>query len=326
MMSLAETSPDVRRADELCRPPIPAARGAKAWLKGAKSRGLSLASTLLGTCCGTRPGPAFGILMYHRVTPHVPGQPLPTWNVTPQRFEQQIVGLLERGFEAWPLRYVLDHHRKGLPIPRKAFVVTFDDGYGNVFEHAYPVLERLKVPATVFLATAYLDSDKPFPCDDWSVAGQADVPAEAWQPLTTEDCRRMQQSGLIELGAHTHTHQDFRNRPEALRDDLIRNMAELKERFDVDDPTFAFPYGVKRLGFAGPPLNEVAREVGLRCSLSTEPELVRPSADPFDWGRFNAEAYDTPASLAAKLQGWYETLRSRWKNLQRARPSQEDRR
>lgn len=311
-------APDLQTSADLCRPPLEPARGAKKWLRALKSRTLSRASTVLGKFCGTRPGPGFGILMYHRVADHVPGKPAPTWNVTPQRFEDQIGGLLERGYEAWPLRYALDHHRKGLPIPRKAFVVTFDDGYANVFQHAFPVLRQYKVPATVFLSTAYLDSDKPFPCDDWSVTGETDVPAETWRPLTTDECRQMQASDLIELAAHTHTHQDFRNRPEALREDLLQNVAELRDRFGLDDATFAFPYGVKRLGFAGPPLNEVARDVGLLCSLSTEPQLVRPASDPFDWGRFNAEAYDTPASLAAKLQGWYEALRGAWQGLGRS--------
>jgi peptidoglycan/xylan/chitin deacetylase (PgdA/CDA1 family) len=321
MQSPAQPTPDLRTLDELCRPPLDSAGRAAKWFRAMKSRTLSRTATALGRLCGTRPGPGFGILMYHRVAPHVPGKPEPTWNVTPQRFQDQLVGLLERGYEAWPLRYALDHHRKGLPIPRKAFVVTFDDGYENVFENAYPVLSRLKVPATVFLATAYLDSEKSFPCDDWSVAGHADVPASAWRPLTTEQCLQMQASKLIELGAHTHTHQDFRNRPNALRDDLLKNIEELSTRFAVDEPTFAFPYGVKQLGFAGAPLNEVPREIGLLCSLSTEPELVRPTCNPFEWGRFNAEPYDTPASLAAKLQGWYETVRKFGIKLNRSSPA-----
>lgn len=324
MTPSSDSTSDVQPERDLCRPPLAPARGAKKWLRTLKSRGLSRAATMLGRFCGTRPGPAFGILMYHRVADHAPGQPAPTWNVTPRRFEEQIGGLLQRGYEAWPLRYALDHHRKGLPIPRKAFVVTFDDGYANVFQQAFPVLSRYKVPATVFLATAYLDSEKPFPCDDWSVTGASDVPAEAWRPLTTDECRQMQASNLVELAAHTHTHQDFRNRPEALREDLLRNLAELRDRFGLDDATFAFPYGVKRLGFAGPPLNEVAREVGLLCSLTTEPELVRPTHDSFDWGRFNAEPYDTAASLAAKLQGWYETLRKAWKGFGRSSSKAED--
>ncbi len=318
MTAAGPSTSDSPPAVDLCRPPLLPARGFQKFLRTCKSRALSQGATWLGRFGGLRPGPAFGILMYHRVAPHVPGKPAPTWNVTPERFQDQIVGLLERGFEAWPLRYVLDHHHKGLPIPRKAFVVTFDDGYANVFQNAFPVLSRFRVPATVFLSTAYLDSDKPFPCDDWSVTGEAGVPADAWRPLTTDECRQMQKSGLIELGAHTHTHQDFRNRPEALREDLVSNLAELRQRFGLEDATFAFPYGVTRLGFAGPPLNQVAREVGLLCSLSTEPELVRPTDEPFNWGRFNAEAYDTPGSLAAKLQGWYEVLRKAWKGVGRS--------
>ena len=318
MTSATSSMPQSRSLTDLCRPPLEPAHGAARWLRTLKSRGLSQAATTLSRLCGTRSGPGFGILMYHRVAEHVAGKPAPTWNVTPERFQQQIVGLLQRGYEAWPLRYALEHHRKGLPIPSKAFVVTFDDGYANVFQHAFPVLTRLKVPATVFLATAYLDSNKPFPCDDWSVTGDPDVPAEAWRPLTTDECRQMQAKGLVELGAHTHTHQDFRNRPEALGEDLVQNVAELHSRFGLDDATFAFPYGVKRLGFAGPPLNQVAREVGLLCSLSTEPQLVRPTFDPFDWGRFNAEPYDTAASLAAKLQGWYEAVRNAWRGVPRS--------
>ena len=46
------------------------------------------------------------------------------------------------------------------------------------------------------------------------------------------------------------------------------------------------------------------------CALTTEPQLVRPGDSPFDWGRFAAEEHDTAASLAAKLSGWYEAVRS----------------
>lgn len=312
MTSPPSSAAESQTVADYLRPPAPAAQGTKLLLRNARLRALCGAATFLSRLRGMRSGPGFGILMYHRVTDPVPGKPTPTWNVTPERFQEQIGGLLKRGYEPWPLRYALDHHRKGLPIPRKAFVITFDDGYANVYQHAFPVLKRLKAPATIFLATAYLDSESPFPCDDWPVTGASDVPAEAWQPLTTDQCLEMQQSGLIELGAHTHTHQDFRGRPEALREDLLANMKELRERFGQNDATFAFPYGVRRLGFAGPPLNQVAREVGLLCSLSTEPLLVRPDSDPFDWGRFNAEEFETSASLAAKLEGWYEAVRKAW--------------
>jgi hypothetical protein len=49
----------------------------------------------------------------------------------------------------------------------------------------------------------------------------------------------------------------------------------------------------------------VARDVGVRCALTTEAETVRGGQSPFGWGRFNVYDWDSAQSLAAKLQGWY---------------------
>lgn len=265
-----------------------------------------LASELLGP----RERFAFGILMYHRVTEEIAGVPSPTWNVTPKKFREQMVGLLKRGYEPWPLRRVLTYHDEHRFLPRKAFVVTFDDCYENVYLNAWPILQELKIPATLFLATAYLDSTVPFPSDDWSAAGQPGIPATAWRPITTQQCREMQESGLIELAAHTHTHSDFRGQPEQLKEDLARCLTELKERFGLKDATFAFPYGTKSLGFAGGELSQVAKEAGMLCALSTEPELVHQVDDPFEWGRFNAEPYYAASNLIARLNGWTSAVRN----------------
>lgn len=275
----------------------------------------NLMATGLSNSLGTREKTGFGILMYHRVVDWTRGVPEPTWNVTPKLFRQQLEGLLRRGFTPWPLRQVLKYEREGQSIPRQVFVVTFDDGYENVYTRAFPILSELKVPATLFLTTAYLDSSQPFCCDDWIAAGEERVPQEAWRPLRTEQCRAMQRSGWVELGAHTHTHDDFRNRPDALRQDLQTNLEELQQRFGLEDATFAFPFGSPSLGFAGPPLSDVAQEVGLLCSLTTQQKLVYPGNSPFDWGRFPAEQYDTSATLAAKLNGWYDALKGAWKRL-----------
>ena len=300
-------APTARCEYSSCVAPVPRAPYRPPSLR---QRVLSRWSIFLHKALGERRRQAFGILMYHRITDHFAGAPVPTWNVTPKRFEEQIAGLLARGFEPWPLRRILAHHRDGLPIPRRAFVVTIDDGYENNFLHAYPILKRMRVPATIFLATAYLDTEFPFPSDDWFAAGSNDVPAHDWRPLRSEQCSEMQASGLIELGAHTHTHDDFRGRPQALRDDLLLCRAELESRFGVKDPTFAFPYGTKRTGFAGGALSLAAKEAGMLCSLTTESELVLPESDPFDWGRFAAAESDTAVSLAAKLSGWYSALRT----------------
>ena len=186
------------------------------------------------------------------------------------------------------------------------FVVTFDDGYENVYHNAWPILKELSVPATVFLVTSYLDADRPFASDDWAAAGSAGVPATAWRPLSTAQCAEMIEHGLVEIGSHTHTHADFRGRPEAFRRDLARSLDVLREPLGVAQAPFAFPFG-----HAEPELIAAAREAGVTCALTAEPEPVAPQADPFTWGRFTVAGSDTAATLALKLSGWYTSLARR---------------
>lgn len=285
-----------------------------------RQRALSRLAAICQSVCGPRERTGFGILMYHRIADPLPNRPKPTWNVSPPRFEQQLRGLLRRGWQAWPLRQVLHYVERELPIPRKTFVVTFDDGYANVLLNAFPVLSRLHVPATLFLATAYLDSRQPFPSDDWSAAGTPGTHSDSWRPISTDECRRLMANGLVEIGAHTHTHADFRGRPDEFLADLHENIAVLRERFEIELPTFAIPYGTKADGFADPALVQAARRTSVVCCLNTEPDFVRLQDSPFDWGRFAATEYDTAGTLAGKLGGWRNALRSLGRKALDGRP------
>jgi peptidoglycan/xylan/chitin deacetylase (PgdA/CDA1 family) len=266
---------------------------------------------------GSRVDEAFGILMYHRIAEPSPGCPDPTMNVAPRRFQQQMHGLLRRGYQPWPLRKVVEARHLGGPVPRNVFVVTFDDGFENVYHHAWPVLRELGIPATVFVATAYLDSDRPFPFDRWGGAVAGRVPPASWRPLQTRHCAEMLAGGLIDIGSHTHTHRDFRRRPAALEEDLRLSLTVLQRRLGLADATFAFPYGRRHLGFCGPALAAAASAAGVLCGLTTESQLVLPRSDVFEWGRFTAEQADTAATLAAKLDGWYSLFRDAWRRLRR---------
>jgi peptidoglycan/xylan/chitin deacetylase (PgdA/CDA1 family) len=250
-----------------------------------------------------------GILMYHRVAQQLCGISLPTWNVTPNKFEEQLSGLVASGFRAMALRDLLETVRLGQSIPHRTFAVTFDDGYENTYLEAWPILKSLQIPATIFLATSYLDSDAPFPFDDWQEAGALHVPKAAWRPLTTAQCLEMTESGLIELGAHTHTHADFYDDPVAFEDDMRECMAVLKDRFGVAEATFAFPFGRSQLGSE---FIDAARRLGILCALTTDPQLVRSDTDRHSWGRFEATQADTAITLAACLDGRYEMMR-RWR-------------
>ena len=219
---------------------------------------------------GNRQADGFGILMFHRVAQHVKGVSTPTLNVRPQQFRQQLTGLLSRGFECWPLKKLVAAHADSLAVPANVFAVTFDDGFENNYVHAWPVLRELNIPATIFLATKYLDTEQPFPFDDWAAANSHRTPPAAWRPLTTSQCREMLAGGLIEFGAHTHSHRRFLGRCGEFQRDMRQCLDVLRDRFGIDRPTFAFPYGV-----FSPELIEAAKQFEVACALTTKHQRVR---------------------------------------------------
>ncbi len=268
-------------------------------------RGVSAFGAAACRMVGPRVGGQFGILLYHRIAEEVSGIERPSINVSPRQFERQIRGLVQAGFVFWSLGRVQDHIARGERIPPYVVVLTFDDGFESIYRNAWPLLRELHLPATVFLATAYLDSEQPFPFDHWGQTHSRSAPAAAYRPMTVEQCREMAASGLIDFGAHTHTHEDFRDRPIAFREDLETNIAVLKKMFGRSDVSFAFPYGTPHLGFTDNALTAAAREAGVRCALTTRGTLVKPADSPFAWGRFTVFPWDSSATLAAKLGGWY---------------------
>ena len=257
----------------------------------------------------------FGILLYHRIAAPVAGVPRPTYNVTPSRFRAQLRGLLARGYKPWSLRRALQWHRMGWPIPPKTFVVTFDDAYENIYSQAWPILRELGIPATIFLTTAHLDSQSPFPFDDWSAAGSTELPIDTWRPISTRQCAEMAAGGLIELGSHTHTHQDFAGRAEAFAGDLRASLAVLKEKFGLVDATLAFPFGI-----CGPELVTEARRMGFLCGLTTVGDRIVPGSDPMSWGRITVDSTDSDMHLATKIDGWYRVAQDTWHCLRRWSP------
>lgn len=252
-----------------------------------------------------RMGDSLGILLYHEVAPVISGIPASSLKVTPERFRQQIEGLLDRGYVIRPLREVLRNRALGLlPSPRTV-VLTFDDGFASVYAYAWPVLKELKAPATLFLTTAYLDSDDPFPFDVWGNSYRDRLPHELYRPLSSEECREMADNGMVELGSHTHTHRDFRGRPEELRQDTQASVDFLQKRYGLKEVGFAFPGGRKYLGQWDKTLIAAVKQIPVTCALTTECLPVDWKSDPFGWGRCNVYQWDTVGTMAAKLKGLY---------------------
>lgn len=90
------------------------------------------------------------ILMYHRF-----GERGAFRRMSVDIFEEQIRYLSER-YQVVPLRSLVSQLRERRPLSRAMVAITVDDGYGDFVEYAYPVLQKYRVPATVYLVAGFV--------------------------------------------------------------------------------------------------------------------------------------------------------------------------
>lgn len=124
-------------------------------LKPALKRSLRVLLAALGRQNRTPRQPALLILMYHRILPPEHGDmPIiqPGMVVHPQTLDMHLRLLRER-FECVHLGDWLTRRARGQPLPKKACAITFDDGWRDNYDYAFPVLRALDMPATIFLVS-----------------------------------------------------------------------------------------------------------------------------------------------------------------------------
>lgn len=102
------------------------------------------------------------ILMYHRIAE----LDLDPWSlcVTPQHFAEQLA-VIQKIAHPISLQQ-LNRDRQQGTIPHRAVAISFDDGYADNLDRAKPILENYGIPATVFVSTGYLGSQREFWWDE----------------------------------------------------------------------------------------------------------------------------------------------------------------
>jgi peptidoglycan/xylan/chitin deacetylase (PgdA/CDA1 family) len=114
------------------------------------------------------------------------------------------------------------------PAGRGRVVLTFDDGTRDFADEAFPVLERLGLPVTLYLATDFVERAQLFP---------PDAPPLSWPALADT-----LGSGLVTIGSHTHTHALLdRLDAELVGDELERSISLIQDRLAVNPTHFAYP-------------------------------------------------------------------------------------
>lgn len=181
------------------------------------------------------------VLMYHHVVPD--GQACNEMTVTAGRFERDLQWLADNGYHTILPRELAE----GRPIPERAVLITFDDGYRSNYTLAYPLLQKYQAKAAIAIMV-------------W----MQDLQADAF--LSWDMCREMTASGLVEIGSHGYAVHNLdsrmgnfaageangvqRRKGESdagfqyrVLEDLLRSHQRIAEELGAAPVYFAYPFG-----------------------------------------------------------------------------------
>jgi peptidoglycan/xylan/chitin deacetylase (PgdA/CDA1 family) len=175
--------------------------------------------------------------------------------------------LRQNGWEVIALEQLVDFLEGRGSIPMKSVVITVDDGYKSVYQRAWPVLRKNKVPWTFFVYTDFI-----------GVGGAA---------CTWKQLREMAEQG-VSVQNHSKSHAFLNRRGERndeeyeafLRAELLESRQEMERRLRRPVWAHAYPFGAWNRH-----VRETAVGYGYRALLTVDPQPVTAESKPTSIGR-----------------------------------------
>lgn len=201
------------------------------------------------------------VLCYHAVSE---GWPSPA-AISPTRLYAQLRYLLRRGYRPLTLDAALESR-----VPGRSVVVTFDDAYASILESGLPVLERLEVPATVFVPTDAASEGAPMSWSElarWSGGEhEHELRCMAWEGL-----RELSAHGW-QIGSHTCSHPHLTELDGGrLADELRLSRSACEEVLQRPCTTLAYPFGSYDATVMA-----AASTAGYEAAVTLDERLVEP--------------------------------------------------
>lgn len=202
--------------------------------------------------------------------------------VSTRQFANQLSWLRENDYHPVSVQQILDARAGLTPLPERAVLLTFDDGYRSFYEKAYPLLLAFGYPAVASLVGEWMET----PAGAMVSYGDKQLPRENF--LTWEQAARMQASGLIEFGSHSYAqHRGLPANPQGNVEPAL-----VTARYDPASASY-----------------ESARdwELRVRADLARNSALIQtrlgkaPRIMTWPYGRYNGKAIDIASDLGMPL-------------------------
>lgn len=249
------------------------------------------------------------IITYHSLVTN----PSSNSEISPEMFEKQIKALKDNGYTGVMFEQLVDYVYYGEELPNKPVCITFDDGYLNNYEIAYPILKKYDMKATIFVIGSSVGS----------LTNYKDTEYPITPHFTYEQAKEMIDTGIISVQSHTYDmHQwkpyevgrvtarenilQLENESEtkymqALAEDTVKMAEEIKEKLKQEVVALAYPSGMYETL-----TNVVLKENGIKATVTINEgnnEIIKGLPQSlYALNRYNMDETVTVAEMLEKIE------------------------
>lgn len=214
------------------------------------------------------------VLNYHSITVD-PGN---RTTITPEKFKEQMTYLSENGYTTLTLKQFTDLMEGKAKAPDKPVLLTFDDGYADNYEHAYPLLKKLGFHATLFMSPGTVE--------------------DAYY-LNWEQVKEIHEAGWdIQPHGMTHPHLPRLNKDQQFHE-IMDARRLIEEKLGTTADIYCYPYGeFNKTTLA------ILEENHFRYAFTIEQGVTTPDQPPLKLKRIFVNGEESIDKWKYRLEKW----------------------
>lgn len=197
--------------------------------------------------------------------------------INPEVFDDQMNALYENDFNVISMEQYVDYMEGKIDLPEKSVLITFDDGYLDFYEIAYPILQQYQFPATNFIVvkSSEVHNPKHLPHMTWDQMREMKANGMSFYNHTYDSHKMIDQGDkrvpMLANYLEGETSDEYKAR---VREDLVKAHELLVRELGEQDNILAFPYGA-----FSDELLEVMKEIGINHAFTIRPGLNERGGD-----------------------------------------------
>ncbi|WP_032120610.1 polysaccharide deacetylase family protein [Clostridium amazonitimonense] len=212
------------------------------------------------------------ILYYHSVEESKDNE----LRISPEKFRKQLKYLKDNNYITLTLEEAYAYIKDNKSVPKNSVVITFDDGYKDNYDNAFPILKEFDYTATVFVISGLIDKDPNY--------------------LNSDEIKEMAKGG-IEIGSHTVNHEKLVDiSKEEQKQTLTKSKEDLEKLTGKPVTSIAYPFGV-----FDDNIIKLTEEAGYKLGFTINKGWGKGSENPLKLSRVYVSAFITDENFKERI-------------------------